>query len=88
MLHFIGGVLVGALTATYAIALISANDEQLKDQRIRELRTANRTLQEEYASAKRMEQYWRARCLQETMDVPAVAPEMTNFEILEAETCD
>ena len=88
MLHFIAGVLVGSLAATYAIALISANEEQLKDQRLRELTTANRTLQEEYASAQRLQMYWRARCLQETMDVPAVAPEMTTFEALEAETCD
>ena len=88
MLHFIGGVLVGALAATYAIAIVSANEEDLKAKTIRELRTANRTLQEEYASAQRRRQYWRARCLQETMEVPAVAPEMSKFEVLEAGTCD
>ena len=88
MLHFIGGALVGELAATYAIAIVSANEEDLKAQTIRELRTANRTLQEEYASAQRRQQYWRARCLQETMEVPAVAPEMSKFEVLEAETCD
>lgn len=60
MLHFIAGVLVGSLAATYAIALISNNEDALREQKIRELRTANRTLQEEYASAKRLEMYWRA----------------------------
>ena len=63
MLHFIAGVLVGSLAATYAIALISNNEDALREQKIRELRTANRTLQEEYASAKRLEMYWRARCM-------------------------
>ena len=51
MLHFIAGVLVGSLAATYAIALISNNEDALREQKIRELRTANRTLQEEYTSA-------------------------------------
>lgn len=88
MLHFIAGVLVGSLAATYAIALISNNEDALREQKIRELRTANRTLQEEYDSAKRLEMYWRARCLRETMEVPAVSMEMTPFEVMEAETCD
>lgn len=88
MLHFIAGVLVGSLAATYAIALVSNNEDALREQKIRELRTANRTLQEEYASAQRMEMYWRARCLQTTLEVPAVAPELSKFEALEAETCD
>ena len=43
MLHFIAGVLVGSLAATDAIALISNNEDALREQKIRELRTANRT---------------------------------------------
>ena len=71
MLHFIGGALVGALAATYAIALVAAAEDNCRDRKIRELRAANTTLQEEYDSAKRLEIYWRARCLRETMDQPS-----------------
>lgn len=88
MLHFIGGALVGALAATYAIALVAAAEDDCRDRKIRELRAANTTLQEEYDSAKRLEIYWRARCLRETMEVPAVSMEMNPFEVMEAETCD
>ena len=85
MLHFIAGVLVGSLAATYAIALISNNEDALREQKIRELRTANRTLQEEYASAKRLEMYWRARCMTTTMGVKAESPALTADELVEAE---
>ena len=84
MLHFIAGVLVGSLAATYAIALIS-NEDALREQKIRELRTANRTLQEEYTSAKRLEMYWRARCMNTTMGVKAESPALTADELVEAE---
>ena len=85
MLHFIAGVLVGSLAATYAIALISNNEDALREQKIRELRTANRTLQEEYASAKRLEMYWRGRCMNTTMGGKAENPALTAEGMVEAE---
>lgn len=54
MLHFIAGVLVGSLAATYAIA-------------------------------KRLEMYWRARCMNTTMGVKAESPALTADELVEAE---
>ena len=85
MLHFIAGVLVGSLAATYAIALICNYVDALRELNFRELRTANRTLQEEYASAKRLEMYWRARCMNTTMGVKAESPALTADELVEAE---
>lgn len=75
MLQFIGGVVIGAIAATYAMALIANKQENAQERRIRELQTANRVLQEEHDSAQRLQQYWRARCLHETLGVDAVAPE-------------
>ena len=80
MLYFIGGVVAGTVIATFAIALVANKQECSQEQKIRELTSANKTLEEEYHSAQRLQQYWRARCFKETLGIEAVAPELTEAE--------
>lgn len=59
MIFFIGGALVGTLAGAFAVALVAGNDADLKDRRIRELTSANQTLEAEYAGAKARAEHWQ-----------------------------
>ena len=66
MLQFIAGVVVGTIAATFAMALVADKQADPKEQRIRELMAANKTLEAEYETAKNrvnywQQQYWKAR---------------------------
>lgn len=80
MLQFIGGLVIGTIAATFAMALVADKQADPKEQRIRELMTANEVLEAEYETAKQrvdywQRQYWNVRGGQQTNEAP------------EAETC-
>lgn len=80
MLQFIGGLVIGAIAATFAMALVADKQADPKEQRIRELMTANKVMEAEYETAKQrvdywQRQYWKVRGSQQTNEAP------------EAETC-
>lgn len=80
MLQFIGGLVIGTIAATFAMALVADRQADPKEQRIRELMTANKVLEAEYETAKQrvdywQRQYWNVRSGQQTN------------EASEAETC-
>lgn len=59
MLQFIGGLVIGAIAATFAMALVADKQADPKEQRIRELMTANKVLEAEYETAKQRVDYWQ-----------------------------
>lgn len=80
MLQFIGGLVIGTIAAIFAMALVADRQADPKEQRIRELMTANKVLEAEYETAKQrvdywQRQYWKVRGGQQTNEAP------------EAETC-
>ena len=80
MLQFIGGLVIGTIAAIFAKALVADRQADPKEQRIRELMTANKVLEAEYETAKQrvdywQRQYWKVRSGQQTN------------EASEAETC-
>ncbi len=80
MLQFIGGLVIGTIAATFAMALVADKQADPKEQRIRELMTANKVMEAEYETAKQrvdywQRQYWKVRGGQQTNEAP------------EAETC-
>ena len=80
MLQFIGGLVIGTIAAIFAMALVADRQADPKEQRIRELMTANKVLEAEYETAKKradywQRQYWKVRSGQQTN------------EASEAETC-
>lgn len=80
MLQFIGGLVIGTIAAIFAMALVADRQADPKEQRIRELMTANKVLEAEYETAKQradywQRQYWKVRSGQQTN------------EASEAETC-
>ena len=80
MLQFIGGLVIGTIAAIFAMALVADRQADPKEQRIRELMTANEVLEAEYETAKQrvdywQRQYWKVRGGQQTN------------EASEAETC-
>ena len=80
MLQFIGGLVIGTIAAIFAMALGADRQADPKEQRIRELMTANKVLEAEYETAKQradywQRQYWKVRSGQQTN------------EASEAETC-
>lgn len=80
MLQFIGGLVIGTIAAIFAMALVADRQADPKEQRIRELMTANKVLEAEYETAKQrvdywQRQYWNVRSGQQTN------------EASEAETC-
>jgi gas vesicle protein len=80
MPQFIGGLVIGTIAATFAMALVADRQADPKEQRIRELMTANKVLEAEYETAKQrvdywQRQYWKVRSGQQTN------------EASEAETC-
>lgn len=80
MLQFIGGLVIGTIAAIFAMALVADRQADPKEQRIRELMTANKVMEAEYETAKQrvdywQRQYWKVRGGQQTNEAP------------EAETC-
>ncbi len=59
MLQFIGGLVIGTIAATFAMALVADKQADPKEQRIRELMTANKVLEAEYEPAKQRVDYWQ-----------------------------
>lgn len=50
MLQFIGGLVIGTIAATFAMALVADKQADPKEQRIRELMTANKVMEAESAT--------------------------------------
>lgn len=86
MAYFIAGILTGAVFTTLSLALVAANDDDLKGKRIRELTSAARVRDEQYhdlcsdlAWARQQaldwqQQYWTLRA-QQTETTPTEAAE-------------
>ena len=86
MAYFIAGFLTGAAFAALSLALVAANDADLKDRRIRELTSAARARDDQYhdlcselAWARQQtqdwqQQYWTLRA-QQTGTAPTEAAE-------------
>lgn len=86
MAYFIAGILAGAVFAVLSLALVAANDDDLKGKRIRELESAARVRDDQYhdlcselAWARQQaqdwqQQYWTLRA-QQTETAPTEATE-------------
>lgn len=80
MLQFIGGLVIGTIAAIFAMALVADRQADPKEQRIRELMTANKVLEAEYETAKQRVDYWQGQYWK------VRSGQQTN-EASEAETC-
>lgn len=86
MVYFIAGILTGAVFTAISLALVAANDDDLKGKRIRELESAARVRDDQYhdlcselAWAQQQaqdwqQQYWTLRA-QQTETAPTEATE-------------